>query len=92
MATSHEIDVLDTPHQPGPAFKFPKRSFGIKKPVQHSFQHSWFTKWKFLHYREDTDTVFCHTCLKMFKKKKDKTADKAAGAFLSFTFRIEYLL
>ena len=78
-----QLDISDSPHQPGPDFNFPKRSFGIKKSVHRSFQHSWFNKWKFLHYREDTDTVFCHTCLRMFKEKKDKTASKASSAFVS---------
>ena len=81
MATVSSIS--DSPHQPGPDFKFPKRPFGKTKIVHRAFQHSWFSRWKFLHYREDNDTVFCHTCLKMFKERKKKTASKADCAFVS---------
>ncbi len=83
LASSAGLDIADSPRQPGPDFKFPKRSFGKTKIVYRSFQQSWFSKWRFLHYREDNDTVFCHTCLKMFKEKKDMTASKADGAFVS---------
>ena len=85
-------DLPDKPNQPGPAYKLPKRSFGKKNIVQRCFQHSWFEKWPFLHYKEDTDTVFCFTCLKMFKEKRNKkTCSKADAAFQSsiiaiFTF------
>ncbi len=50
-------DLPDKPNQPGPALKFPKCSFGKKNIVQRCFQHSWFEKCPFLHYKEDTDTV-----------------------------------
>jgi len=76
-------DVPDTPHQPKADFQFPKRSFGKKSIVHRSFQHSWFAKWPFLHYKETTDVVYCHTCLKMFKEKKAKTSTKADQAFVS---------
>ena len=59
---SSELATTDLPersHQPGTDFIFPKRSFG-KKSV-------------FLHYNEAEDTVFSHTCMKMFKEKKKKT-------------------
>ena len=87
MATSSSLarssEVPDSPHQPGNQFKFPKRSFGKKNVVQRSFQHSWFSKWQFLHYSEVNDTVVCHICLRMFKEKKDKTSSKADAAFVS---------
>ena len=57
------------PHQPR-HFNFPKREFGKKSIVKRSFQADWFLKWPWLHYREDNDTVFCHTCVKAFKEMK----------------------
>ncbi len=82
--------TFDKPNQPRPAFKFPKCSFCKNNIVQRYFQHSLFEKWPFLHYKEDTDTVFCFTCLKMFREKK-KSCSKADAAFVSslnsiFTF------
>lgn len=77
------LEVPDKPNQPGPTFKFPKRSFGRKVVVQRSFQHSWFGRWPFLHYKENNDTVFCLICLKMFKEKKNRTCSKADSAFVS---------
>ena len=83
LATSQlaATDFPECSHQPGLDFIFPKRSFGEKSVVQRSFQHFCFSKWPFLHYNEAEDTVFCHTCMKMFKEKKNKTSTKAA-AFL----------
>ena len=46
-------------------FNFLKREFRKKSVVKQSFQANWFSKWP---YREDNDTVFCHTCTKAFKK------------------------
>ena len=51
------------PNQPK-SFTFPKRTFGLKKPIYRSFQSSWFTKWPWLHYDQVNDKVFCFTCLK----------------------------
>ena len=53
------------PHQPA-CFKFPKGEFGKKFVVKRSFQVEWFSKWPWVHCREDDDTVFCHTCVKAF--------------------------
>lgn len=82
-------DVPETPHQPGPQFSFPRRSFGKKTVLNRSFQHAWFLKWPFLHYKESSDTVYCHTCLRMFKEKKAKTSTKADQAFVSFNLNSE---
>ncbi len=76
-------DVLDAPHQPKAKYRFLKHSFGEKSVVHHSFQHSWFAKWPFLHYKETIDVVYCHTCLKMFKEKKAKTSTKSDQALVS---------
>ena len=78
-------NVPETPHQPSSSFNFPKRSFGKANIVRRSFQHCWFEKWPFLHYKESSDVGFCHTCLRMFKEKKAKSATKADQAFVSST-------
>ena len=85
LATSElaTTDFLESSHQPGPDFIFPKHTFGKNSVVQGSFQHSWFSKWPFLHYNEAEDTVFSHICMKMFKGKKNKTYTKADPAFVS---------
>ena len=78
-----ELDATDLPeclHQPGPYFSFPKHSFGKKTVVQRSFQHASFS---FFHYNEADDTVFCFTCRKMIKGKKNKTSTKADHTFVS---------
>ena len=59
VATS-ELAITELPecsHQPGLDFIFPKRSFGKKSVIPGSYQHSWFSKWPFLHYNEAEDTV-----------------------------------
>ena len=73
-------EISETPHQPGPVFRFPKRSFGKKSVVFRSFQSSWFQQWPFLHYDEANDLAYCHTCVMGFKKVK---ASKADPAFVS---------
>ena len=71
-------DIPALPHQPSVHFAFPKRSFDKQSC---SFQRSWFTQWKFLHYNEANDTVFCHTCVSAFKEGKMKPC--AEPAFVS---------
>ena len=41
-SVSNLPDIPDSPHQPGPGFKFPKRSFGKATVVFRSFQSTWF--------------------------------------------------
>ena len=65
-------DVGETPTQPKD-FKFPKRAFGVSKPVFRSFQPSWFTKWDWLHYDESKDVAYCFTCVRALKTGKLKT-------------------
>ena len=59
--------IFAEPHQPR-GYKFPKIKFGKTSIVKRSFQAEWFSKWPWLHYRENDDTVFCHTCVKAFKE------------------------
>ena len=85
LATSElaTTDLRERSHQPGPDFIFPKRSFGKKSVIPGSYQHSWFSKLPFLHYNEAEDTVVCHSCMKVFKEKKNKTFTYADLAFVS---------
>lgn len=67
MATRQRLqvpDIGDRPHQP--AFKFPNREFGKSKVVRRSFQPQWFKRWPWLHYKEDTDSVYCFVCVKAY--------------------------
>ena len=41
-SVSNLPDIPDSPHQPGPGFKFPKQSFGKATVVFRSFQSTWF--------------------------------------------------
>ena len=51
-------DVPEKPHQPK-LNKFPLREVGKQK---RTFNPKWFDQFKFLHYREGSDSVVCHTC------------------------------
>ncbi len=75
----------DSPHQPK-EFNFPKRSFGKKTPVYGSFQSSWFTSWKWLHYLEAEDITLCFLCLKAKEKGVIVTSNLGScdQAFVSF--------
>ena len=48
----------EKPHQPR-SIKFPMRDTGKQK---RAFNPKWFDQFTFLHYREDSDSVICHTC------------------------------
>ena len=80
-------DVGSRPHQPSTNFKFPYREFGKQKIVKRAFQHSWFSKWKWLHYEEDTDKAFliCYNCIKAYKEGKLRTPNLEL-AFISKGF------
>lgn len=86
MATSSgDTIVPDKPHQPGNTYLFPHREFGKKVVVKRSFQSSWFSRWPWLHYSEDKDVVYCHTCMKANTEKKLQ-ASNADLAFISKGF------
>ena len=63
-------DISDRPYHPPASFVYPKREFGKKNAVKRSFQSSWFAKWTWLHYCENADVAFCHTCVLALKQKK----------------------
>ena len=78
-------DVGSKPHQPLVNFKFPYREFGKRKLVKRAFQHSWFAKWKWLHYEEDMDKAFCYNCIQEYKEDKLR-ASNLELAFISKGF------
>ena len=57
-SSSSTGDFPEKPHQPR-SIKFPMRDTGKQK---RAFNPKWFDQFTFLHYREDSDSVMCHTC------------------------------
>lgn len=55
---------------------FAHKECGVKKPVKRTFQPSWFTRWPWLHYEEESDTVFCFTCSTVEREGKLKCSSK----------------
>ena len=82
---SGELLETDTPHQPT-TFSFLKREFGKTAVVKRSFQSSWFKKWKWLHYDESKDVVYCFTCMKAKKEGKLNWSANADQAFITHGF------
>lgn len=72
----------DKPHQPK-MFKFPKRKFGTQNRL---FQSTWFDKFPWLHYDEQSDSVICFTCAKQYAKGNLKTTAKKDLSFLTDGF------
>jgi len=56
-SSSSTGDFPENTHQPR-SLKFPKRDTGKKK---RAFNPKWFDQFTFLHYREGSDSVICHT-------------------------------
>lgn len=54
-------NLSEASHQPA-SFSFLGRQFG-KETFCRSFNASWFTKWRWLHYTEDGDRVVCFNCV-----------------------------
>ena len=80
---SNTIRIGESPYHPGPEFKFPPREFSGTKRTAH---FDWFVKWKWLHYDENSDSVYCFTCLKAFKENKLKSS-KRDSAFIEKGFQ-----
>lgn len=74
MALSKEAapfaDLPELPNHPHSAFVFPRCEFGKKQVQKYSCQASWFKTWKWLHYDEQNDTVFCHVCVQALQSKR----------------------
>ena len=63
------VDLPESPNHPPSTFIFLKREFGKKQVRKYSCQASWFKTWKWLHYNEQKDTVFCHVCVQTLQSK-----------------------
>lgn len=50
--------------------------FGKKNPVKRAFRSDWFAKWKWLHYDEALDAVFCFHCRKAEQEGKLRSTTK----------------
>lgn len=62
--------VLGEKYHPPPDFKFPTKQLGkgnFKK--NRKCMHSWFTKWNFLHYDINKNSLFCYPCSKVYQQK-----------------------
>ena len=74
--------VSEEPYQPL-NHNFPRHEFGQKAIVSRSFQSSWFSKWKWLHYDASRDVVYCHTCVTGVNSSKLKlTGNAKESAFI----------
>ena len=70
-------------NHPASTFKFPKRKFGLAKPVFRSVQPVWFQKWPWLHYDQVEDRMFCYTCVEAHKQRISMLMCKKKDAFLT---------
>ena len=82
MALSKLLAPVNLPDlHPPSTFVFPKREFGKAQIVKRSCQSSWFSKWKWLHYCEKEDKLFCHLCVNAIKSRKT-TLKRGDTAFI----------
>lgn len=50
--------------------------------AKHSFQSKWFKTWKWLHYIESEDVVFCYTCDKAVNGKGMEASETSSESHL----------
>ena len=81
LSTTATPDIPEKPHQPL-SLVFPKREFGKKQIVKRSFQATWFKQHQWLHYDEERDLAFCHTCIKAYREKKLTSAHNVDPSFI----------
>ena len=82
MSDSEPPDLPKVPFHPSVGFRFPKRAFGKQNRQAKS---EWFQKFKWLHYQPESDSVFCHVCVKAHKEKKLKSS-KLKQSFITEGF------
>ena len=75
-------DLSDKPHQVR-LKKFPLREMGNQK---RAFNPKWFDEFKFLHYREESDSVICRTCAVADNQNLLKTDTKKERIFIEKGF------
>lgn len=74
-----EIPEILVKNHPRSQFVFPKEKDGNRK-----CQHSWFAKFKWLHYDEERDCVLCFECIKASKFVKRDNSTFFFGAEKTF--------
>ena len=72
-------DLLDEPFQPS-HFNFPARSFETTA-VKRSFQLSWFSRFKWIHYDAVLDAAFCFACCKVARQGRVKLTGNSKKCF-----------
>ena len=77
-----DTDLPDKQHQPR-LKKFPYREMRNQK---RAFNPKWFDEFKFLHYREESDSVICHTCTVADNQNLLKTDTKKERTFIDKGF------
>lgn len=76
---SSTINIQPSPFHPPPGFVFKARLQGKQKRY---CQAKWFLQFKWLHYNQDNDTVFCYICMKQNALGKLTTARNKDNAFI----------
>ena len=51
--------------------------------MQRTFQPQWFSRWKWLHYVEDSDAAFCFTCVKAYSENKLFSVSSLQSTYIS---------
>ena len=72
--------------QPGPKFKFPKRTFGGIRKFCRSCQVAWFKEFPFLHYKASEDAIYCYVCTKAVSEKQMFASRKHEATFTTKGF------
>ena len=75
-------DLPNKLHQPR-LKRFPLREMGNQK---RAFNPKWFGEFKFLHYREESDSIICHTCVVADNQNLLKTDTKKERRFIDKGF------
>ncbi len=79
-----EVSLLEGPFQPK-NYVFPRKQFSSSK-YKRSFNAAWFSQWPWLHYRINTDSVLCFTCVYAIQKKLMTVSSRKDNAFMDNGF------
>ena len=61
---------------------FTRTQFGVRAPVNRSFQAAWFNYFKWIHHDFGQDSVYCFVCCKAVKERKADVSAHAEENFL----------
>ena len=73
--------IGDQPNQPDINFSFKKSKIGGQL---RSCMHKWFQEFKWIHYSENEDKVYCFYCIKNVHEKKSNAGDKDTFTYSGF--------